>query len=326
MTLTLVVRPNHPLLEALDRAKFSHLPRYKLFVSKQVERRIEAVVAAMWKSQQRAVLLRLEHFRSQFTEASAGSGGLSDSLAEELDASVEDFAAEFSTSLSPAYVGGAEATAASLTRLPSGFDTPNPAASTYLRERGAQLVSGLNDTTRDRMRTVLADSREQGASYETTAQNLRDLFDGFDAPSSLGHIRDRAELVSVTEAGDAYEAGSRDTISALSDLGLKYEKQWLADAGACGLCSENAAEGWIPFDEEHGSGDSEPTGHPGCRCSEIYQNVSSGETWESRRIRYARDLVPLGGGVGKVRRSHVSGGPTSSLIPLVKELNWLIRR
>jgi hypothetical protein len=294
---TLTLRPDHPLMEALDRAKFSHIPRYKLFVSKQVEKHLERKVVTMWQAQLRAILLRLEHFRSQFAEASSDLG---DALDAELEDTASAFADELSATLGPAFTGGAEATAASLRNLPSGFDTPNPAASDYLRERGAQLVSGLNDTTRDRMRSLLAGYREQGASYDRTAQGIRELFDGFDSGSALGHIRDRAELVAVTESGDAYEAGGRATISALSDLGLKYEKQWLADAGACGLCSENAAEGWIPFDEEHGSGDSEPTGHPGCRCSEIYQNVSTGETWESSRVHggrtHARNLMPRGHG------------------------------
>lgn len=161
------------------------------------------------------------------------------------------------------------------------FDLKNPRAVAYLKT-AEMLVKQLNETTKEDLRTTVLYGLENGWSYQKTARSLQERFKGyydpgswwnFDSPRPQGHIDSRAHLVAVTESGNAYEAGNYLVVEDLADAGIQVEKKWstIGDDRVSEGCLENEAEGWIPADQPHKSGDLHPLRFPGCRCDEYYQ-------------------------------------------------------
>lgn len=145
------------------------------------------------------------------------------------------------------------------------FDLTNPRAAAYLKSHGAEQVTRINQTTRAQLRTILEQANAEGWSYQTTAREIRNRFNGFAGKSPIGHIRDRAELVAVTEVGNAYEAGAYTVAAGLQDRGLLMEKHWY-DAGDARVhpgCLVDTAAGWIPLNNRFPSGVMQPLDHPG---------------------------------------------------------------
>lgn len=165
--------------------------------------------------------------------------------------------------------------------IDAAFDLANPRAVAYLAEHGAALVTAINETTREQMRTLLVQAVEDGWSYTRTARAITDQFEGFAGLKPQAHIRNRAELVAVTEAGNAYERGSRIVVDDLQDAGIRMEKKWLTvgDARVSDGCADNEAEGWIPLDQAFGTGHQEPLRFPGCRCTCQYRRAESPSLW-----------------------------------------------
>ena len=157
--------------------------------------------------------------------------------------------------------------------LVAAFDLDNPLAVTYIREHGAKLVTGVNYTTESYIRTIVGDGLEKGWSYDTLAEALLDRFDEFAIGKPQLHIDSRAHLISVTEIGNAYEAGNGIVAQDLEDTGLVMEKAWLTvrDDRVSDGCAENEAQSWIPRSEPFLSGHMQPLRFPGCRCTALYR-------------------------------------------------------
>lgn len=189
--------------------------------------------------------------------AGSGDGDMEDAL----NAGAED-----------ALTVGGTATADSFT-LANAFDLSNPGAVRYLDKYAADLVTQIDDTTRDTLNRLITGGVQQGLGYEKIAALLRDQFDNWAEPQA--HIRDRAEMVAVTEIGKGYEAGARVVIQGLQDQGLEMEKQWLPVDDPCDICAANADQDWIAADDAFDSGDDTPPGHPSCRCTTLYRRVNS---------------------------------------------------
>lgn len=152
------------------------------------------------------------------------------------------------------------------------FDRQNPRALAYTENRAAAMVSRINETTRGQLRTVIRNAVRDGKSYQELASDIRGTFQGFRTPSPLKHIKDRAELVAVTEIGDAFEHGTEMMAREMQDLGQPMEKAWLTvgdERVDSGICGSNEGQGWIPLNETFGSGHTRPLGHPGCRCTDM---------------------------------------------------------
>lgn len=147
------------------------------------------------------------------------------------------------------------------------FSLSNPRAAAYLDEV-INRSSQINETTFERIRGILRDGVANGESYQQMAQRIRDTFDGMGAPSPLEHIRDRAELIAVTEIGDAYSEAQLIVGRGLQDAGLEMVKSWLTvgDDRVDPDCAGNEDEGWIGIEDAFSSGDDRPLAHPGCRC------------------------------------------------------------
>ena len=183
---------------------------------------------------------------------------------------------------------GMEAGAAAIGRqleIDTAFDLTNPRAVEYLSEHGAEWVSGINDTTRDRIRTILRDGAAEGASYTEIANRIGEMFREFAGPSSVvdilleGRARSRAEIVSITELGQAYEAGNLIVVQDLTAAGLEMQKAWKTvndDRVDQDICAANQAQGWIAVEDAFQSGHMTPLGHPIYRC---YARVPQAAKW-----------------------------------------------
>lgn len=152
------------------------------------------------------------------------------------------------------------------------FTLKNPKAVDYLERYGAKLVAKIDNTTRDGIKKIITQATDEGWGYGKTSSTIREMFDGFSAPSPLAHIQNRAEFIAVTETGNAYEFAALAQAQALQMAGLPMEKSWLVTGGPiCDDCQANADEGWIPLDDPFQSGDDRPLLHPGCRCALLTQ-------------------------------------------------------
>lgn len=153
------------------------------------------------------------------------------------------------------------------------FDLKNPRAVDYLRDYGADLVKGVNETTRDTLQTLITNATKEGWSYKRTAEAILEKFEQFAVGKPQEHIDSRAHLIAVTETGNAYEEGNRIVAKDLQDAGLDMEKMWstVGDTKVSAECKENEKDGWIGIDKAHSSGHQRPLRFPGCRCEERYR-------------------------------------------------------
>ncbi len=116
----------------------------------------------------------------------------------------------------------------------------------------------ISDTTRDDIRAAVEDAIENG----TPAADLADTI------SDLGAFSDaRAMMIARTEL---IAANNKGHMSAFKNSGVVQYKAW-STAGDDDvdeeICQANEDQGPIPLDDDFDSGDSEPPGHPNCRCT-----------------------------------------------------------
>lgn len=154
-------------------------------------------------------------------------------------------------------------------KLNTSFDLKNPRAVKYIKSRGTENVKGINETTKDQLRTLIGNAVKDSKSYTEITALIRQAFSNF--------ALYRARLIAVTEVGNGYEAGNRTLIDDLIDGGLEMEKAWLTvgDANVDPECADNEAQGWIPVDQVFGSGHDQPLAHPNCRCTCLYRQKGS---------------------------------------------------
>lgn len=189
-------------------------------------------------------------------------------------------AAAVQSAAAQALLLGAQAVLADLGNIGLGiaFDLANPRAQAYLREYGAQLVTRINETTRQEMQDLIFSMVEDRATYDQIARAIKDRWSEMAIPKPQGHIDSRAHLIAVTEVGNAYEYGNMTAVKDMASLGLQMEKSWLTvgDDRVSDGCAENEGAGWIPLDEPFPSGDQAPLRFPGCRCTALYRRAGSG--------------------------------------------------
>jgi len=154
-------------------------------------------------------------------------------------------------------------------RVAASFDLANPRAVAYLRDHGAELVAGIEDTTRQEIRALLVQAAAEGWSYDRAARAIARRFAEFRDGRPQEHIRSRAHLVAATELGNAYEHGTLLAAEQAHASGTPMEKAWLAvlDDRTEQECRDNHAAGWIPIDQAFPSGHQRPLAHPACRCT-----------------------------------------------------------
>jgi len=158
------------------------------------------------------------------------------------------------------------------------FTLKTPLAVQWLENYGAVEVAGIDVTTKGYLNTVITDAMDSGQSYAKTAREIKNRFNEFAIGQPQKHIRSRAELIAVTETGNAYEEASMIQSQSLQNAGLPMEKSWLTsrDDRVSDGCMENEDAGWIPLDDAFPSGDMRPLRFPGCRCALLTRMMKEG--------------------------------------------------
>lgn len=157
------------------------------------------------------------------------------------------------------------------------FDLEHPRAVSYMQGRAGDRVSLVNATTKEDIRRIVTRGVDEGKSYQQVAKELRDEYASFRVPKPQQHIRDRAELIAITEIGEGYEAGNLAVAEELQASGLQMVKSWLTvgDSRVSEGCKENQGAGWIALGDAFPSGHQRPLRFPGCRCTLLSQRKGS---------------------------------------------------
>ena len=87
----------------------------------------------------------------------------------------------------------------------TSFDLYDVGAYQELEKTAAQRVTGINEVTRDRIKKIISDGYQEKKTYAQIAREIKGEFEEFAKPAPQKHIRNRAELVAVTEMRDAHE-------------------------------------------------------------------------------------------------------------------------
>jgi hypothetical protein len=143
--------------------------------------------------------------------------------------------------------------AAALVRPPGGL-------ANLLSRKKPVTIKGVNDTTLDRIGTVLARGLA-GVPEEGIAGGQGRAFIASEIEDILGDPQ-RALTIAQTEMSRALNTATMDSYN---DFGVEWV-EWLAlDTGD--VCSDNADVGPIRIGDVFPSGDTEPPAHPNCRCT-----------------------------------------------------------
>ena len=154
------------------------------------------------------------------------------------------------------------------------FDLKNPRAIAAIKAQAVASVEEIDATTRDDLTRILTQGMEEGYNYQQVARAIAAKYDEYAVPVTRPrHIRNRAELIAVTEAAEAYETGNRLVIDEMTAVGLEMEKHWsdVGDERVSAGCRANSQAGWIPVDQPFPSGHQHPPRFPGCRCATLYR-------------------------------------------------------
>ncbi len=137
------------------------------------------------------------------------------------------------------------------------FDPSNPRAAAWAREHAGDLIKGVSDVTRERVRDAVAKQNETGEfSYDDILDAVGD--------------EERADLIARTEtmiaASEGQREGWRQAVEA-GELPDDMQRVWIVTPGCCDLCDELDGER-ADIDGEYPGGVSGPPLHPNCRCTE----------------------------------------------------------
>lgn len=274
--------PSHASLLELDAAleQFQEAAAVaqKWRVVRKEESRLEKAMTKAFRAQGRAFLKGFAAMKPLFESTALREEWTDDDWLQIFDDASGD---TFATFLRPIQRGVQTALMAGANNLIGkiggdvSFSLRNPRAVTYLEQHGAELVTGVNDTTRGYIQTLMRQAADEGWSYNRTAKALTDRYSEFAMGKPQEHIDSRAHLIAVTEVGQAYEEGNDIVVDDLQSSGVSIEKSWstVGDDRVSEGCQENEDDGWIDYDETHSSGDMHPLRFPGCRCTELYRRA-----------------------------------------------------
>ena len=157
--------------------------------------------------------------------------------------------------------------------MQKAFALDDPKATAWAKERAAEAVSEVNDTTKETIRNMVSKGIEEGKDYDTVAKQISKRFSEFAIGKPQEHIQSRAHLVAINENAVAYEHGQRELVDEITDAGIDMAKSWatVGDNNVSDGCQRNANENWIKSDASFSSGDQNPPRFPGCRCSSRYR-------------------------------------------------------
>lgn len=140
------------------------------------------------------------------------------------------------------------------------FDLVNENSVKYAGESGAELVTEITDTTRDRLRILVRDAIENAGGVNELQAAIED---------STLFSADRAEMIARTEIGNAHMSGA---LEGANSSGLDLVKSIVrgGEDNDCDICGDNEDAGQIDLTEMFPSGDEAPLFHPNCECTMVF--------------------------------------------------------
>lgn len=252
------------LLEALARKR---VRREK----SRLEGRLEKAMAKAFRAQGKAFLKRFKALEKTHpiaaAEAQAEAAFWEDAWGDAADDTLELFRGPIDGATTTAVLQGAKAVIADV-GAGIAFDLKSPEAVAFLRGRAAERVSMVNDTTKERLRTLIGSGVEGGFSYSEIAAAVKAEFEEFAVGKPQAHIDSRAHLIAITEIGEAYSEANLMGGRAIAAAGIAMEKSWstIGDDRVSDGCLDNEGAGWIPLEDDFPSGHQRPLRFPGCRC------------------------------------------------------------
>ncbi len=129
----------------------------------------------------------------------------------------------------------------------------------YASKRSADMIKNIDETTRKRIRELVAKNLKENKSIDDLARAIQNEFKGMSDY--------RAKAIARTETADALGEASMQQAKA---EGLE-QKAIILGANACEMCIENEGDGWIEMDENFSSGEDRAPFHPNCVCTNIFR-------------------------------------------------------
>ncbi len=147
------------------------------------------------------------------------------------------------------------------------FELDNAGAQSYASERAGSLISGVNETTKKEIGDLILKASQEKWSLGKVSEEIRSRFEEFG--------KYRANLISVMEMGNAYEAGKRsqfDSYAAeMGTVGWK-RSQTQGDDKVRPSHWANQEAGWIPANELFPGTQTDHAPHGfNCRCVTSYR-------------------------------------------------------
>ena len=143
------------------------------------------------------------------------------------------------------------------------FDHANVRAADYAEDRAAWLVTKVDDSTRNALRSVIADGLRAGKMSDDIIDDVFALRDA----RGIGIFNEaRAAFITDNEVANANGQGALAGYKEAKAAGVKLKKIWVCDSDPCDICAENQDAGAIDVDDDFPSGDDAETAHPGCLC------------------------------------------------------------
>ena len=216
---------------AIDRFLEASAPGTKARLLAPIERKLEKAMKYAFALQGTAFLRRLGHLKvlwpmEAIREAIVDSDWTPLFNAAELE-TIEAFVEPIDDAVQAALLAGGKQAMANFL-LTGAFDLKNPRAVAYLKDYGAKLVKGINETTKTYIKTVVTEGVEQGWSYNKMAKAISDRYEEFRIGMPQQHIDSRAHMIAVTEAGTAYEQGNMIVAEDLAAAGWRWRSPgWL---------------------------------------------------------------------------------------------------
>jgi len=246
-------------------------------VLKPLELKAQREVGAIFKRQGDLFLESFQRHRSKFVEA-ATPGDVSRDFDDVFNKTSISFKETLREINERAFELGATEQIEDL-QAGLSFNLENPRARQWIEQRSAEMVTRINETTRERINQILQDASKNGWNYSETQKAIRAEFDQFSETKPQLHIRNRAELVAVTENAMAFEEGKKEAIREMQEFGLKIEKYWsnTGDNRVSVGCLNNTSAGWIDEDEVFPSGHDVAPRFPGCRCAVLHRRKQNDE-------------------------------------------------
>ncbi|MDG3442435.1 phage portal protein [Nitrospirillum amazonense] len=155
---------------------------------------------------------------------------------------------------------GARSAGAPKSSVKSATNLANARGVAWAEAHGAELVTGLSNTTRDALRRKIVQAEQEGWSVERLKRAI--IEDYAFSPA-------RARLIAKTELSDADHMGNLIGWRAANEaMGAGLRKGWVLGPNEvhCPACLANAEAGPLDLDEPFPSGDVAPTAHPHCDC------------------------------------------------------------